>query len=190
MIFYIADTHFGHENAIRYDERPFADTREMAEGLIDRWNKRVGEEDTVYVLGDAFWKDGEDSANIFKRLNGHKRLIRGNHDKLRRPLGALWESVEPYVEIVDGGTQVVLCHYPILFYRNQHHGAVMLYGHVHSTNEWRLIEKWRRELRELGIPDKIINVGCMMPYMDYAPRTLAELLESGAGGAGEREGKP
>lgn len=189
MIFYIADTHFGHENAIRYDKRPFADTREMAEGLIDRWNKRVGEEDTVYVLGDAFWKAGEDSVNIFKRLNGHKRLIRGNHDRANGPLGALWESVEPYAEIVDGGTQVVLCHYPILFYRNQYHGAVMLYGHVHNSGDWRLIEKWRRELRELGIPDKIINVGCMMAYMDYAPRTLTELLEAGAGGAGEREEK-
>ena len=38
----------------------------------------------------------------------------------------------------------------------------------------------------MDIPDRIINVGCMMAYMDYAPRTLVELLEADAGGAGER----
>ena len=30
----------------------------------------------------------------------------------------------------------------------------------------------------MGIPGQLINVGCMMPYMDYTPRTLAELLEA------------
>ena len=29
MIYYIADMHFGHENVIRFDDRPFADTEQM-----------------------------------------------------------------------------------------------------------------------------------------------------------------
>ena len=29
MNLYIADTHFGHANAIRFDNRPFADPEEM-----------------------------------------------------------------------------------------------------------------------------------------------------------------
>ena len=28
----------------------------------------------------------------------------------------------------------------------------------------------------MDIPARLINVGCMMDYMDYAPRTLDELL--------------
>ena len=30
----------------------------------------------------------------------------------------------------------------------------------------------------MGIPSRLINVGCMMDYMDYAPRTLSELLDA------------
>ena len=28
----------------------------------------------------------------------------------------------------------------------------------------------------MGIPSRLINVGCMMAYMNYTPRTLDELL--------------
>ena len=143
-IFYIADMHFGHKNILKYDKRPFADTEQMDEEIIRRWNERVCDDDTVYVLGDAFFKGEERSIEIMKRLNGHKRLIRGNHDRNNGKLLKLWE--------------------------------VMLYGHVHNTREWELVEKWQQELLQMDIPARIINVGCMMDYMDYAPKTLDELL--------------
>ena len=69
-------------------------------------------------------------------------------------------------------------HYPIPFYKNQHYGAVMLYGHVHVTREWQLLEEWREELKATGIPCRMFNVGCMMKYMNYTPRTLDEILDS------------
>ena len=72
-IFYIADMHFGHKNILKYDKRPFADTGQMDEEIIRRWNERVCDDDTVYVLGDAFFKGEERSIEIMKRLNGHKR---------------------------------------------------------------------------------------------------------------------
>ena len=68
--------------------------------------------------------------------------------------------------------------YPILFYKNQHYGAVMLYGHVHNTREWELVEKWKKEQWAMGIPSRLINVGCMMDYMRYTPRTLTGLLDA------------
>ena len=73
---------------------------------------------------------------------------------------------------------MILSHYPILFYKNQHYGAVMLYGHVHNTREWELVEKWKKEQWAMGIPSRLINVGCMMDYMRYTPRTLTELLDA------------
>ena len=177
MIYYIADMHFGHKNILKYDKRPFAGTGQMDEEIIRRWNELVCDDDTVYVLGDAFFiKSEERSIEIMKRLNGHKRLIRGNHDRNNGKLLKLWESVSEYEEIKDGGHLVVLSHYPMMFYNHQHDGAVMLYGHVHNTREWELVEKWQQELLQTGIPARIINVGCMMDYMDYAPRTLDELL--------------
>ena len=176
MIFYIADMHFWHANVIRFDSRPFADTESMTETMVRNWNSRVTAEDTVYVIGDAFWRNEEAGIEIIRQLNGHKHLIRGNHDRVRGRLQAYWESIEQYAEIVDNGFQVVMCHYPILFYKNQHRGAIMLYGHVHNTREWQFVEKWKNEQWNAGIPSRIINVGCMMEYMGYTPRTLDELL--------------
>lgn len=40
---YISDLHFGHANVIRFDGRPFADTKQMEEVLIDNWNGVVTE---------------------------------------------------------------------------------------------------------------------------------------------------
>ena len=43
MIYYIADMHFGHTNVIRFDDRPFADTEQMDEVLIQNDLLYIGE---------------------------------------------------------------------------------------------------------------------------------------------------
>lgn len=126
MIYYISDLHFGHKNVIRFDGRPFADVDLMDETLIHNWNERVTADDTVYVLGDAFWKNEEGSLSIIKRLNGHKHLIQGNHDRVHGRLRFYWESIRDYAEVEDDGKLVILSHYPMPFYKNQHYGAIML----------------------------------------------------------------
>lgn len=178
MNYYISDLHIHHKNVIRFDNRPFADTDLMNAVLVNSWNERVTEDDHVYVLGDAFWKNEEESLKILKELKGHLHLVRGNHDAVKGRLRFQWESIEDYMEVNDNGRFVILSHYPIPFYRNQHYGAVMLYGHVHNTREWELVEKWQKEVWNVGIPSRLINVGCMTPYMKYTPRTLDEILEA------------
>ncbi|MBR0159988.1 MAG: hypothetical protein IJQ02_01640 [Oscillospiraceae bacterium] len=93
MIYYIADMHFGHENVLKFDNRPFESVEQMTETVVSRWNERVTEEDTVYVLGDAFWKNEAQSMAIFRRLNGHKQLICGNHDRIKGNLGVVGEHL-------------------------------------------------------------------------------------------------
>lgn len=39
-----------------------------------------------------------------------------------------------------------------------------------------MMERWKQECWERKIPCNIVNVGCMMPYMNYTPRTLEEIL--------------
>ena len=154
------------------------DDKEPITNKVDAMIATFNADDTVYVLGDAFWKNEENSIRIMQRLQGHKHLIQGNHDRVKGKLRPYWESIEQYAEVNDENRLVILSHYPILFYKNQHYGAVMLYGHVHNTREWELVEKWKKEQWAMGIPSRLINVGCMMDYMRYTPRTLTELLDA------------
>lgn len=51
MIYFIADTHFNHRNIIEYCNRPFKDTNEMNEYIIQKWNSVVKEEGKINVFG-------------------------------------------------------------------------------------------------------------------------------------------
>lgn len=50
--YYISDLHLGHENVIRFDNRPFDSVEEMNETLVNNWNSVVTNADHVYHLGD------------------------------------------------------------------------------------------------------------------------------------------
>ena len=70
-IFFSSDLHFGHSNVLfKYDKRPFSSLEEQDEEIINRWNKKVSKDDTVYVLGDISFYDDEKTYEILKRLNG------------------------------------------------------------------------------------------------------------------------
>lgn len=79
MIFFTADTHFGHGNVIQLCDRPFSSVEETDETMIQNRNGRVSGNDTVYILGDVFFRNAN-AQDILKRLKGKKRLIVGNHD--------------------------------------------------------------------------------------------------------------
>ncbi len=66
---FVADTHFGHCNIIRFCDRPYTDAQEMNRGLIGRWNARVRCSDDVYVLGDFAYRCGESVRDIARSLN-------------------------------------------------------------------------------------------------------------------------
>lgn len=185
MNYYIADLHFGHTNVIRFDNRPFNDMEEMERELIRRWNARVTAGDTVYILGDFCWRPSNDWIPLVQRLNGCKVLIRGNHDpkKIDGKLRKMFDDIKDYKEITDNGRKICMSHYPILFYNHSFSPKTyMLCGHVHMTHENDILESLRAGFQESrketgrGSFGQIINVGCMMPYMDYTPRPMDEIL--------------
>lgn len=181
MNYFISDLHFGHFNIIRYDNRPFNSIEEMDKVLIDNWNSVVSDDDTVYILGDISWHNEEKTVQIFQQLKGKKILIRGNHDKVVRGsnIYKCFDSVYDYYELyLDKKNKVVMSHYPIPFWNGQFRDTIHLYGHVHNSHQWNIMENWMNELRQLqDIPMRAYNVGCMMKWMNYTPRTLEEIIE-------------
>ena len=182
---YISDLHFGHGNIIRFDNRPFHSIEEMESALVANWNSAVSPEDTVHILGDFSWGKDDDWRRVLSMLTGGKVLVRGNHDlkHFSAPLKAMFQDIKDYKEVKDGGRRVILSHYPSLFYRAAYNPQVyMLCGHVHTTRENDFLNRWRQELRASHSHRgdnyaQIYNVGCMLPYMGYTPRTLDEIIE-------------
>lgn len=181
MNYYIADLHFGHENVLAFDNRPFKDIEEHDKELINRWNRSVGYEDDVYVLGDISWYNATKTIEIFEQLNGIKHLIIGNHDGRllkNRELRNLFVEITHYKKIQsDHDSAIILSHYPIPCFDQHLYGAYHLYGHVHNSFEWNIMQRVKYEIETLYEKKcNMFNVGCMMPYMDYTPQTLEDIL--------------
>lgn len=187
-IFFTSDLHFGHENVIRFDNRPFNTVAEMDEEMIKRWNAKVGKGDIVYVLGDFIWKAATNEAvSIIRRLNGQIILIKGNHDRFlhnaaaKKALAGIKDYDDICVTLEDGTTRrCILSHYFIPFYNGHRCQAIHLHGHSHFTEESAEEVRITTELNEKGYDLKIYNVGCM--YWNYTPVTLDEILERKAYG--------
>lgn len=190
MNYYIADTHFGHENIIKHNAqnggKSFGSIEEYNELLIQNWNKVVTPSDNVYILGDFSWLSASDTLQILKQLNGVKFLIKGNHDRWAKD-GACkkqFQGIYDYNMINDNDSVVVLSHYPIMMWNGQHRGSILLYGHTHNSPEHDLYQDYLKQLNEYyknqreNFNARAYNVGCMMEYMDFTPRTLDEILKN------------
>ena len=136
---FVSDAHYFHKNVIKYSNRPFGNVEDMNQQMIERWNKQVKPDDTVYHLGDFAFAKIEQIEFILSQLNGTKHFINGNHDneikKNRSRLinSGLVRSIKDYEEIYVNNQFIVLFHYPMLQYNKAHHGAFALHGHCHGS---------------------------------------------------------
>lgn len=189
VIRYISDLHFSHRNILRYDNRPWQNVDDMNQDMIALWNTTVQDDDLVYILGDVVWSNKyQDWENILTQLAGHKFIVKGNHDKTEilnelKKNGYIdgWSHQEV---VHDPGTNgkaryVVLNHSPMPFFVNMHHdNTYHLYGHVHISFDYQVIKHVRKQIEDLYQHEvRMYNVGCMVRGMDYAPRTLDEIIE-------------
>lgn len=182
-IFYTSDLHIGHANVIRFDNRPFKSVEEMDATLIKNWNETVSAEDTVYILGDFCWLTDTEWANILSKLNGSKVLIRGNHDikNMSTNVKKHFQDVKDYKEISDNGRRVIMCHYPIPFYKKDYDAnTYMLYGHLHVTIEEDFMQEFKRIIKEKDTRGNSMNkcnfYNCWCGFYDYKPVTLDEII--------------
>ena len=142
-IFVTADTHFGHDDALRIFARPFATADAMDDALIAGINEVVGAKDILVHLGD-FTGPREWTAAEFRRVAALRDriackrivLVRGNHDPAgEKRFDGLFESVEDIVSargIAGVDERIVMFHYPIDQWQGRPNGGFHLHGHVHG----------------------------------------------------------
>ena len=137
--FFVSDTHFGHTNIIKYCNRPFNNTDEMDEALINNWNAKVPKDSTVYHLGDFAWGSINYWEKIREQLNGEIILIYGNHDEKyinNKLMYKLFKEVTPQKKIWINKIPIYMNHYPFLCFGGSYKGlgaTWQLFGHVHSN---------------------------------------------------------
>ena len=170
MIYFTADTHFDHANIIRFCNRPFATVEEMNEALIANWNRKVHGNDTVYILGDMFFRT-TDPEPILRQLKGKKHLITGNHDSQwmkKVDLERWFVSVQPYLETSDGQHTLTMCHFPMVSWNHQSR-SYMIHGHIHENTD---MDYWPL----LVARERVLNAGC--DINNFEPVSFEELVEN------------
>lgn len=189
MIYFTSDLHFGHKNIIEYCNRPFDDVEEMNAALINNWNETVSDNDTVYILGDLFMGKRDTWAGIVEQLNGHIRLVPGNHDQCHpmRSKSKKFTSVfeEMGIEVMSDklilpeDERFYLCHFPFEGDsqevdrfdecrpdRMEVGDKILLHGHIH--------EKWRIN-NPTTFWGKTLNVG--VDVNKFRPISLEEICQ-------------
>jgi calcineurin-like phosphoesterase family protein/2'-5' RNA ligase len=159
----ISDTHFDHENIIRYCNRPFSSVRQMNETMLQNWNAKVGRSDIVFFLGDLTFGRGHNSADYWLgKLNGRVFFLRGNHD-----LGPITRALEiPSCFFVRyRGQDLMLTHDPL---RPATWKGWMVHGDKHNNSP--------TQYPFINPSTKTMNVCAEMT--DYSPLSLDEALKA------------
>jgi calcineurin-like phosphoesterase family protein len=172
-IWFISDTHFGHAKTCtefkRVDGtplRPFASAEEMDEVMVERWNALVQEQDKVYHCGDAVITSR--NLPILGRLNGQKRLVRGNHDIFKAK-----EYLQYFKEI--NGVKVLEKYDLVLTHIPMHTDEVARFGHnVHGHLHDRVVMRLGADGIHKEPDPRYISV--CVEQTNYAPISLDEVM--------------
>ena len=157
MKFFTADLHFGDNETIERESRPFFDVKEFEDTFVENVNKVATKEDTLYVIGD--WtnynstnhpgiEECRKTFSINRRLNPKVVLVMGNNEdrivrdhyegdfeKMRNDLiGLGFLDVVKEADIDIDGETMHLVHCPV----NHKEGCLNLFGHTHrGTGLWK-----------------------------------------------------
>ena len=164
-VYFIGDTHFDHKNIIKYCHRPFSNVTEMNEVIKNNWNSTVGNNETIYFLGDWSFGRGSKLANHWKRqLKGRIVSIQGSHDRNDK-----WNEIkfEKTKVLRAGGYSFLLIHNPE-DRKTEWHGWI-IHGHVHN-NKMDRYPFINGERKTINVSVELIN---------YRPVSLSYLLSLG-----------
>ena len=156
-VFITSDCHFSHKNLCRGvtgwrttdGKIPISSTRDfptldlMNDTIVNNINSKVGQDDTLIMLGDIAFGGFENITIFLDRLickNIH--LVLGNHDhhikNNRENIHDRFLSVQNYLEANINGENFVMTHYPFESWNGLNKGVIHLHGHVHlpASRKW------------------------------------------------------
>lgn len=163
QVYLIGDTHFDHDNIIKYCNRPFQSAREMNAALVTNWNRVVGHRDTIYFLGDwAFGRRHKPAVYWVKKLRGRIISVRGSHDNDAKGVRMSRSKTLRYK-----GYDFLLVHDPESR-STPWHGWV-IHGHKHNNS--------MRDYPFINGERKTINVS--VELIGYKPINIDTLLSLG-----------
>ena len=132
---FISDTHFNHNNILKYEDRPFDDIADMEYEFICNICKLYKPGDILYFLGDLVLSNRNNCIRILDLLYDigirNMHFIFGNHDyDYRNTISnhkvVQWSGDLKIIKIK--GISTMLCHYPMRSWRVPY----MLHGHSHG----------------------------------------------------------
>ena len=192
-VYFTGDWHIGHQNVMKFDERPFGTLDEMHDTLIKNFNHNVPKHGITYFLGDMGLCSHGLLREVITQLNGTKIIVMGNHDKGMNSLYEAGFDVVMYKAQIMVGKQIVtMSHCPLFgVFRedtsgmrgsdgtenwhgeNKHEnkfsfpdfGQFHLHGHIHSRGE--------KENGKKVISDRQWDIS--VPGNNYKPVTISQV---------------
>lgn len=159
--------------------------------ICSNWNRVVGPLDIVYICGDITYRNKpEPVVKYLNGLRGIKRIVYGNHDSElikyltknpQKGIELVGNYVDTYIPLPDGriAQRVIMSHCPIFSYDGcGRNNVIHIFGHVHASpiENRTYIEATRASFGHLDPGPLFVNVGAMLPWMNFCPRTLDELM--------------
>ncbi len=171
----ISDTHFYHENTIKWCGRP----EDFNELIVQNWIRNIHPNDLVYHLGDVFFYKKQECQALLRGLPGQKILIKGNHDKvpvawyLHSGFLAVMEYALVYVKHTKGKERPINRYYKVLLSHKPMNVPeevdVNVHGHFHNAGSSR----WEEILlSQLSSKHRLFS----LEDNDYRPMDLGNAL--------------
>lgn len=177
MIYFISDTHFNHNNILKYTERHkvYSCVQQMNKCIIENINSCVGKDDTLYHLGDFCMDRGihwlEKVTKILDEIKCKNiHLILGNHDpsiKSEHLTKTRFKSINQYLELEYKGKKMCLSHYPLHTWNRK--TPIHLHGHCHGKLGFITSPYAEGNMR--------IDVSIDSPDMNYKPITIQKIID-------------
>jgi len=135
MNYFSSDWHLGHNNVIKYSDRPFSSINEMDDRILSNLYS-LNPHDSLFFLGDlAFNQFSLDKFfTLLPKLKINFHWILGNHDQYYKKYYHLCSSISTIKEIKILGVHTTLCHYPMISWNHSHYNAYQLFGHIHHNS--------------------------------------------------------